>query len=131
MDTARTILLVDDDPTLRAVFATVLRRSGYSVLCAGGAEDALELLRTNSIAAILTDLHMPKMDGVALLAHIAAAGISIPAILMTGSGEHEAVHESTPGVDAVLVKPILRGTLLRTLERLLAQKKSGDSSPLE
>ncbi len=59
MDSACTILLVDDDPTLIAVFATVLRHSGYTVLTAGSAKQAREMLRDHAFSAIITDLHMP------------------------------------------------------------------------
>jgi two-component system response regulator HydG len=130
MDSACTILLVDDDPTLLAVLSAVLRRSGYTVLTANSAKQALEILSANTISAIITDLHMPKMKGTALLAQLAAAGSTIPAILVTGSGSlEEDAYAKEPGVSAVLFKPIGNRTLIRTLEKLLAQKKGGDSSP--
>ncbi len=123
MNSARTILLVDDDPTLIAVLQAVLQRSGYTVLTAGSGEQALEVLRTSAVCAIITDLHMPKMNGLALLAHLAAAGSKVPAILVTGSGNIEDSYAKEPGVSAVLLKPIGNRTLIRTLERVLGQKK--------
>jgi CheY-like chemotaxis protein len=129
MDSARTILLVDDDPTLIAVFEAVLRKSGYAVITASSGEQALELLRTNTIAAIITDLHMPKMNGIAMLGQLAAAGSTIPAILVTGSGKFEDSYAKQPGVSALLLKPIGSRTLIRTLERVLGKKNGGDSSP--
>jgi CheY-like chemotaxis protein len=124
MDTACTILLVDDDPTLLAVLAAVLRKSKYIVITAGSGEQALEILRTSTISAIITDMHMPKMTGIALLAQLVAAGSSIPAILVTGSGNMNESYDQEPGVSAVLLKPIGNRTLIRTLERLLAQQKT-------
>jgi CheY-like chemotaxis protein len=129
MDSACTILLVDDDPTLIAVFATVLRRGGYNVLTAESAAQALELLRANTVSAIITDLHMPRLEGAELLAEVAAGKDPIPGILITGSGELEEQYAGAPGVSAILIKPIVRRTLLRTLEQVLEQKKGGDSSP--
>jgi two-component system, NtrC family, response regulator AtoC len=129
MDSARTILLVDDDPTLIAVFEAVLRKGGYTVITAGNAEQALEILRTSSISAIITDLHMPKMNGIVMLGQLAAEGSTIPAILVTGSGKFEDSYAGEPGVSALLIKPIGSRTLLRTLERVLGQKKGGDSAP--
>jgi DNA-binding NtrC family response regulator len=129
MDSACTILLVDDDPTLIAVFATVLRRSGYTVLTAGSAKQAHEMLRAHTFSAIITDLHMPTLEGAELLAEVAAGKDPIPGILITGSGELEETYANAPGVSAILIKPIVRRTLLRTLERILAQKKGGESSP--
>jgi CheY-like chemotaxis protein len=121
MDTARTILLVDDDPTLRTVFAAVLNRAGYLVLSADSAEEALQLLTSNpAIAAIITDLHMPKMNGSALLNEIVARGIRIPSIIV--SGELEELYATVPSLTTVLTKPITGATLLETLERVLKQK---------
>jgi DNA-binding NtrC family response regulator len=129
MDTTRTILLVDDDPTLLAVLAAVLRRSGYNVLTAGNAKQALELLRAGAIAAVITDLHMPRLEGAELLATVAAGIDPIPGILITGSGELEDEYANAPGVSAVLIKPIMSRTLLRTLERVLEEKGGGSSPP--
>jgi len=125
MGSACTILLVDDDPTLVAVLAAVLHRDGYTVLTANSAQQALEILSANTVSAIITDLHMPKMNGLALLAQLATAGSTIPAILVTGSGSlEEDAYAGKPGVSAVLFKPIGNRTLTRTLERLLADKKN-------
>lgn len=122
MDSACTVLLVDDDPTLIAVFEAVLRKGGYTVLTAANGQQALEILRTSTISAIITDMHMPKMTGIALLGQLAAEGSKIPAILVTGSGKLEDSYAQAPGVSALLLKPIGSRTLLRTLERVLAQK---------
>jgi len=125
MDTACTILLVDDDPTLIAVLAAVLRKNKYTVITAGSGEQALELLRTHTVSAIITDQHMPKMSGTALLEQIAASGSDIPGILVTGSGSFdEEVHSQKPGISAILFKPIGSRTLIRTLERVLGASTS-------
>ncbi len=129
MDTACTILLVDDDPSLVDVFAMVLQRGGYGVLTAGSAKQALELLGSHTISAIVTDLHMPTLEGADLLARIAAGKDPIPGILITGSGDLEEKYASAPGVSAILIKPIVNSVLLRTLARVLAKKKGGDPSP--
>jgi len=119
MNAVRTILLVDDDAVLSTVLETILSRGGYSVLCATSAHQALDLLAAHDVAAVITDLHMPRMKGDALLAHIAAAGKSLPAILITGSGESSDAYAHSPGVSAVLVKPIQRGDLLAALANIL------------
>ncbi|HXB62001.1 MAG TPA: response regulator [Acidobacteriaceae bacterium] len=129
MTPACTILLVDDDPALIAVFAMVLQRGGYSVLTAGSAGQALELLSSHTVSAIITDLHMPTLEGAGLLAQVAAGKNPIPGILITGSGELEEQYTNAPGVSAILIKPIVNRVLLRTLERVLAKKKGGESSP--
>ncbi|MGD8375189.1 MAG: response regulator, partial [Acidobacteriota bacterium] len=64
------ILLVDDDPSLRRVVEFQLAEAGYSVRSAGSAEEALEVLREEPADLILTDLLMPGMDGIALVERV-------------------------------------------------------------
>ena len=64
MPTSRTILLVEDEPHLRAAVAQVLGMSGYAVLAAGSGEEALRLAADRpEIAAIVTDIRLPDMYG--------------------------------------------------------------------
>ncbi len=103
-----TILLVDDQPELRRTASRVLRRVGYVVL---EAEDATEALahyqrERESIALVLTDLVMPGMDGMAMIAALRAAGATMPIILtsgrtMTPSDGTSVAH----GPDRILPKP--------------------------
>jgi CheY-like chemotaxis protein len=122
MDSARTVLLVDDDATLLAVIAALLRKSGYTVFPAASVAEALDILKQHPVSAIVTDLHMPRLSGLDLLNEIASTGKKIPGILVTGTVTTEESHERSPGVSAVLLKPIGSRTLIRTLERLLAEE---------
>jgi DNA-binding NtrC family response regulator len=119
MNTERTILLVDDDAALNTVLAAILRRSGYSVLSANSAEQALVLINSHSVTAIITDLYMPHMSGAALLKHLFAVGKSLPSILITGSSELEETYTNAPGISAVLIKPVQSAALIATLASIL------------
>src|SRR5262249_41663771 len=65
--TARRILVVDDEPGMRAGLAEVLARGGFDVDVAGAAEEALERLRTRTVDLLVTDLRLPGLSGLELL----------------------------------------------------------------
>jgi DNA-binding NtrC family response regulator len=128
------ILIVDDDPLERAALAQTVTSLGYAVEQAGDGEEALTKLDGGiSIAAIVTDLMMPRMDGFELLRSLAQSGRGIPAIVLTGFGNIaqavSIVHElrafwflEKPAEAAVLGTLLERaveyGGLLRETERL-------------
>jgi DNA-binding NtrC family response regulator len=118
-----TILVVDDDAELCAAFAAVLQTGGYTTLCAGSAEEAMQMLAGNNVSLIFTDLNLPKVNGIGLLAQIKAAGISLPSILLTGAGEFTHADARHAGVTAFLVKPVKSEELLRLVAAVLAQNK--------
>jgi DNA-binding NtrC family response regulator len=78
-----TVLIVDDEAGLRRVLERFLERHGYRVLSAGTAESAYEILATEQADALLLDIHLPTMSGLALYLHIA---------IMTGDAEAEEVR---------------------------------------
>ena len=61
------VLIVDDEPNLRKILAAQLSRDGYDVLLAEDGEQGLALLREHHIDLVVTDLKMPKVDGMTLL----------------------------------------------------------------
>lgn len=86
------ILVVDDDPDVRRVFATVLRTS-YEVEEAGGGAAALARLSEETFQLLLLDLHMPDVDGYAVLQALGrrdARNHEIPVIVVTADGTDEA-----------------------------------------
>ncbi|MES2718936.1 MAG: transporter substrate-binding domain-containing protein [Pseudomonadota bacterium] len=111
------VLLVDDDALSRLPLAELLRAAGYAVIEAADAEQGLALWRTQPVAAVISDRHMPGTDGPALLQRIAdealASGRRPPCrILCTGdAGDPAALL-----VDAVLDKPVTLAALHRALQ---------------
>lgn len=110
------VLLVDDDALSRLLLAELLRAAGYGVVEAGDADQALAAWQARPVAAVISDRHMPGIDGPSLLGRIAddarARGLPPPCrILCTG-------HPGDPaalGVDAVLDKPVTLAALRRVL----------------
>ncbi|HYM01747.1 MAG TPA: response regulator [Stellaceae bacterium] len=128
------ILVVDDHEVFRSYVATLLERAGYEVfeLPDGGRVGAL--VSETSFAAIVTDLFMPRADGLEVVRLIKSIAPSVPVIGMTGnhtSLEHTCARAmSAFGADAVLSKPLDAALLLATLQRLICgtQKSAAPES---
>src|SRR5690606_35264206 len=80
---SRKIMVVDDDPQVRVTFEFHLLRSGFQVLCAETAEEALSKVHEFDPDVVITDLQMPGMDGIELLRKINAAGANADVIVIT------------------------------------------------
>jgi two-component system response regulator AtoC len=80
------ILIVDDEVNMRLVLKTMLKKAGYDVETAADGTEALALLRRHDITACVTDLRMPKLDGMGLLNRMVEEYPSIPVIIITAHG---------------------------------------------
>ena len=119
-----TILLADDEETLRKNVALVLEEEGFQVLsCPDGAK-ALEVLQTTPVDAIITDLRMPGLSGMELIDEAQKLTPSTGIIVITAFGEVEtAVEAMRKGATDYLGKPLIFDELLFKLKRLLAQSE--------
>jgi CheY-like chemotaxis protein len=125
-----TILLVDDEPAICEVAEVLLRKSGYKVLIADDGPAALAIFaqRQGEIAAVITDLLMPIMNGVALARIIRKMKPEARILLSSGREDDCATAElNTIGIAAVLTKPYTQATLLRTLHDLLHADRRSSS----
>ena len=113
-----TILVVDDDPTVRDILTRQLARAGYEVLPAGNGEDALEIARRFRPAVITLDVMIPGRDGWSVLGDLKADPETrdIPVVMITMVDERERAY--TLGAAEYLNKPIDRGALLEIMRRL-------------
>lgn len=116
------VLLADDELVVRSLARSVLTRAGYKVLDAVDGEQALEVSRqyAGPIDLLLTDVKMPKMDGLQLSAHISRERPGIKILLMSGRASSELVvlGERMP----FLRKPFLPDALCEKLNSLFAQE---------
>jgi signal transduction histidine kinase len=116
------ILLVDDDVALLEALpeALRLRMNGIGIDTSETAADALRRLRAVDYDAIVTDIKMPGMDGLALLREIQKVRPSTPTLLITGHGEHDlAVQALRGGAYDFVAKPIDRDYFVASLERAI------------
>ena len=100
------ILVVDDELNLRRVLRAQLERDGYDVHTAEDGEQALSLLREHHIDLVITDLRMPKVDGMELLRRIAATEEAPPVVMITAHGTVDtAVEALKTGAFDYITKP--------------------------
>jgi CheY-like chemotaxis protein len=81
------ILVVDDEELVRNLIVTFLSKMGHSCLTATDGVDALDKIKGNKIDAVITDIKMPKMDGITLTSEILTQYPDLPILVMTAFGE--------------------------------------------
>ena len=119
------ILVVDDDAQQRTDLAEIVRTLGYEVTTAADGNEALNKLASVPVNAILTDLVMPGMDGVALLKELDARGDRTPAVVLTGFGSIDQAISFVHDLKAFwfLEKPVQPGVVRTLLERAIQQNQ--------
>ena len=120
------ILLVDDDVALLEALpqAILLRMDGVQIDTSETATDALERIKEVDYDAIVTDIKMPGMDGLALLEAIGKVRPGTPTLLVTGHGEHDlAVRALRGGAYDFVAKPIDRDYFIASLERAIGMRR--------
>ena len=119
------ILLVDDDTALLDALpeALRLRMNGIQIDTSETAVDALERIKQTDYDAIVSDVKMPGMDGLALLHEIRELRPSTPTLMITGHGERElAVQALRGGAYDFVQKPIDRDYFIASLERAIQRR---------
>ena len=118
------ILVVDDKELMRDSVGTMLSRKGHAVTAASGGEAALERLAAREFDAIITDLQMPGMDGLALMQAVRERDERIPVILMTAFATVEtAVGAMKSGAWDYITKPFSGDDLLATVDRAVEHSR--------
>ena len=106
MGPANRVLVVDDEPAIRALIAKIVQRAGFAVDVARDGAEAIEKLRGGGYSVLVVDLMMPVMDGYDVVCHIRAAGIHNLAIIVITAGDTAAIRRLDPSmVHSVLRKP--------------------------
>jgi DNA-binding NtrC family response regulator len=119
-----TILVVDDDRSIRRVLAGLLQEAGHSTLEAPDVDEALQVIREKSIDAIISDLKMPGKSGLDLLVANRSLKPSIPVIMITAHGNIEtAVSAMKRGAFDFITKPFDEEELLRSVRKALSESE--------
>lgn len=118
MAQALPILIVEDDPHLREAVCDTLELAGQTVISAPGGTEALQLLETQSVALVVSDVRMMPMDGIALLKAIRIRFHHLPVVLMTAFADVDrAVEAMRSGACDFLLKPFEPKALLAHVQR--------------
>lgn len=119
------IMVVDDEPDIRALVKDILEDEGYAVGVAQDGAGARGLLRERTPDLILLDIWMPDIDGISLLQEWVAAGLKAPVVMVSGHGTVESAVEATRlGAFDFIEKPLSLGKLLQTVQKALAGRPS-------
>jgi len=106
MKKSKNVLVVDDSEELTHVISEFLSMHGYHVFTATDGCDALASMEKESVDIVVSDIHMPKMDGFTLMTEIKNKYPDLPIILITGFGVSEAKKLAfEKGADAFVAKP--------------------------
>jgi CheY-like chemotaxis protein len=119
------ILLVEDSPEVSLSVREILTAAGHSVEDAASGKEALVRLKAGRFDAIVSDIWMPEMDGIALLKEIRGAGNNIPVVVISGGAPNAPLTYTAPlaatfGANHVVYKPFERSELLKAIDAVLS-----------
>jgi len=119
---AKTILIVDDSESIREVVSFTLENEGFQVLIGVDGKDALKFLDGKDIDLIITDLHMPEMDGISLIKEIRRMEKyqRVPILFLTTESQAAKKMEAKEaGATGWIIKPFVPAKLLEAIYKVL------------
>ncbi|MFO1196317.1 MAG: response regulator [Burkholderiaceae bacterium] len=118
---AKTIMIVDDAPSVRQVVGMALKQAGYDVVEASDGQDASRKLDGRKLHLIICDLNMPNMDGIGFLTHVKATPnykFTPVIMLTTESADDKKAKARAAGARAWLTKPFQPSTMLDAVAKV-------------
>ena len=121
------ILLVEDEPELRAALRVRLTASGFTCEAVSNGKEALTVLSRWQPDMVIADLLMPEMDGYALCRHIRANAQwkNLPVLVLSAVPRHAIEQQEELQADRIMPKPFDSGELLKTIRELLSEASQG------
>lgn len=125
------LLVVEDNPKLSALLLEGLGDNGHSVELAADGESALVLATTSNYDAVLLDIMIPRLDGLAVLARMRALGIATPVLVLSARSDPEdRVAALDRGADDYLAKPFAFEELLARLRALVRRRFAASTTAI-
>jgi two-component system chemotaxis response regulator CheY len=118
----RTIVFVDDSESIREAIGCVLQQNGYNVLKAGDGQESLKCFEGTSVDLLITDLHMPHMNGITLIHTLRNMSQYkyLPILVLTTESQFEQKMEAKrAGATGWLVKPFTPEKLMAVIRRVI------------
>lgn len=132
MEKSAKILVVDDDEVIRHLLVDTLTSMGYQSWGAANGEEALTTLNQKKVDIVITDIKMPKLDGVRLLKKIKETQPDLPVLIITAYNFVYSQDQAVTSVaDGFLAKPFRIGKIEELIKTALAHKKTDSSVPPE
>jgi YesN/AraC family two-component response regulator len=131
-----TLLIVDDEPHLRELLAEMLAPHADEIVMAENGKEALAIVMSGAVDAVLTDINMPVMTGLNLLAELRRQFMQIPVVILTGYGDKNSILEALrlnatdflekpfgeTAVISAIEKALFNGVLLKEMEAIVDQE---------
>ena len=118
------VLIVDDDEMDRFLGSRIVEDAGHTAFFAGDGEAALQMYKDNDIALVITDLRMPKVDGLRLIGDLLAHDPEAAIIVVSGDADQLEKAERY-GVHSGLIKPVEPEELIERVQAVLANLTGG------
>ncbi len=118
----KTILFVDDSPSIRTLVRMILEEAGYHVLISEDGQDALQHFNGKTINLLITDLHMPRMNGIELIKAIRKLSKYryIPILFLTTETKSEMKKEAkAAGATGWITKPFDKENFIKTINKVI------------
>jgi CheY-like chemotaxis protein len=115
------VLIVDDTETDRLFEAKIIEDAGHTPFFAGDGEAAMAMYKEHEIAVVITDLRMPKVDGISLIRGLVAQNPEVAIIAVSSLAHHLAAAEEA-GAIVGLVKPVDAEELIERLQEILGSQ---------
>jgi DNA-binding response OmpR family regulator len=119
------ILIIDDDPAMRRMVARTLAGSGHDIVEANDGEEGLNLFRANPPDLVVTDILMPKLEGIMTIMEMRRETPPVAIIAMSGNGQGYGMnyldYAKKLGADAMLPKPFRPAELMALVDKLLSR----------
>jgi len=125
----KTVLVVDDEPSVRKVAAAYLEREGFQVQTAADGLDGLRQAQAGGLALVVLDVMLPRMNGLEVCKRIRSSS-NVPVVLLTARGEEfDRVLGLELGADDYVVKPFSPRELVARIKAIL-RRTAGEAAPL-
>lgn len=125
MSKKKLILVVDDDAAIRELIEEALVDEGYVVINAEDGQNALSILKCNKFNLIISDVHMPNMDGLEFVVALKQMKCETPVIAISGDKKDDSLHSPLRNLEkygkaTILEKPFDINHLIETVEKVLS-----------
>jgi two-component system response regulator len=122
------VLIAEDEEDERELLAGFVRQKGHTPLQAKDGVDALELMRDRHVDMLVTDLAMPRMNGLRLIRSVRDSGDTIPIIAVSGKNADQLLLAQDYGANGAVSKPVHGPEFKKLMERILEDTRSDWSS---
>ena len=118
----KTIMIVDDEKMIRELLGTTLGREGYNTIAVESGLEALKILESQHVDAVVSDIQMDGMDGLALLKAIKSKYADLPVMMISGySNKYNKNDVNDVGADGYITKPFKNFEILKAIQNILSK----------